>query len=52
MMSTVGPGVREDMLVQVGPFLPVSGYLATAPMPAWHAEDSLTQDEPPACSDT
>lgn len=52
MMSGVGPGVREDMLVQVGPFLPASGYLATAPTPAWHAEASSAQEEPPACSET
>lgn len=41
-------GVTGDKLVQVSPCLPVSGYLATAPTPAWHAEAGLPQEEPPS----
>lgn len=43
-----GLGVTGDKLVQVSPCLPVSGYLATAPTPAWHAEAGLPQEEPPS----
>lgn len=46
MMGGVESGIRKDMLLQGGPFLPASGYLATAPTPAWDTEAVLAQEDP------
>lgn len=45
-------GLTEDMLVQVSPFPPALGPLATELLPAWHTEASLPQEEAPVSSDT